>query len=108
MEFIYSTEISIPPAQIIALLLISTLTLIFGKIKRALLATTSLAGIGFIFGFFSTLVGEEGPRIPGVKPATDTAGKDSSVCFLKILSALLAFFRFLRCLFLLYPIHLFQ
>ncbi len=79
MEFIYSTEISIPLAQIIALLLISTLTFLFDKIKRALLATTSLARIGLIFGFFSNLVGEEGPRIPGVKPATDTAGKDSSV-----------------------------
>jgi hypothetical protein len=33
--------------------------------------------------FFSTLVGEEGPRIPGVK--------DSRVCFLKTLSAPLAF-----------------
>ncbi len=32
----------------------------------------------------TSLVGEEGPRIPGVK--------DSRVCFLKILSALLAFF----------------
>jgi hypothetical protein len=33
--------------------------------------------------FFSTLVGEEGPRIPGVK--------DSRVCFLKTLSRPLAF-----------------
>jgi hypothetical protein len=49
MEFIYSTEISIPLAQIIAFLLISTLTFLFGKIKRALLATTALAGIGLIF-----------------------------------------------------------
>ncbi len=32
----------------------------------------------------------------------------SSVCFLKILSAFLTFFRFLLSLFLLYPIHLFQ
>ncbi len=37
--------------------------------------------------FFSNLVGEEGPRIPGVK--------DSSVCYLKILSAFLTFFKFL-------------
>ena len=36
MEFIYSTEISIPLVQIIALLLISTLTLLFGKSKLAL------------------------------------------------------------------------
>ena len=36
MEFIYSTEISIPLVQIIAFLLISTLTLLFGKIKLAL------------------------------------------------------------------------
>ncbi len=36
MEFIYSTEISIPLVQIIALLLISTLTHLFGKIKLAL------------------------------------------------------------------------
>ena len=35
--------------------------------------------------FFSNLVGEEGPRIQGVK--------DSRVCFLKILSTLLTFFR---------------
>ncbi len=35
---------------------------------------------------FSNLVEKEGPRIPG--------DKDSSVCFLKILSALLTFFRF--------------
>jgi hypothetical protein len=37
MEIIYSTEISIPLAQIIAFLLISTVTFLFGKIKRALL-----------------------------------------------------------------------
>ncbi len=36
--------------------------------------------------FFYNLVGEEGPRIPGVK--------DPRVCFLKTLLALLAFFRF--------------
>ncbi len=46
--------------------------------------------------FFSNLVGEEGPRIPGVK--------DSSVCFLEILSTLLTFFLFLLFLFLLHPI----
>ncbi len=49
------------------------------------------------FRFFSNLVGEEGPRIPGVK--------DSSVCFLRIVSALLTFFRFLLCLFLVYPVY---
>ena len=38
----------------------------------------------------------------------DSRGKDSSVCFLKTLSAPLTFFRFLRCLFLVYPIHFFQ
>jgi len=53
-----------------------------------------------LFRFCSNLVGEEGPRIPGVK--------DSSVCCLKTLSAPLTFFRFLRCLFLVYSIHLFQ
>ncbi len=52
------------------------------------------------FRFFSNLVGEEVPRIPGVK--------DSRVCFLKTLSALLTFFLFLRCLFLVYPIYFFQ
>ena len=56
--------------------------------------------IKLILWFFSNLVGEEGPRIPGVK--------DSSVCFFEILSALLTFFRFLLCLFLLFPIHIFQ
>ena len=50
--------------------------------------------------FFSNLVGEEGPRIPGVK--------DPRVYFLKTLSAPLTFFRFLQCLFVMYPIHLFQ
>jgi hypothetical protein len=57
-------------------------------------------GNSFYIKFFSNLVGEEGPRIPGVK--------DSRVCFLKTLSALLTFFRFLRCFFSVYPIHLFQ
>jgi hypothetical protein len=37
MEFIYSTEISIPLDQIIGLPLISTFTLLFGKINLALL-----------------------------------------------------------------------
>ena len=37
MEFIYSTEIFIPPAQIIALLLISTPTHLLCNIKLALL-----------------------------------------------------------------------
>ena len=50
--------------------------------------------------FFSNLVGEEGPRILGVK--------DPRVYFLQTLSALLTFFRFLQCLFVVYPIHLFQ
>ena len=50
--------------------------------------------------FFSNLVGEEGPRIQGVK--------DSRVCFLKTLSAPLTFFHFLLGLFLVYPIHFFQ
>ena len=86
--------------------------------------------------FFSNLFGEEGPRIPGVKdwsvpplragfpvrmlpilyssPRPLLKGRyfrgaiRSSVCFIEILSALLTFFRFLPCLFLLYPIHLFQ
>jgi len=52
------------------------------------------------FWFFSNLVGEEGPGIPGVK--------DSRVCFLKTLSALSTFFRFPLCLCLVYPISLFQ
>ena len=42
---------------------------------------------GSYIGFFSNLVGEEGPRIQGVK--------DSRVYYLKTLSALLAFIRFL-------------
>ena len=50
--------------------------------------------------FFSNLVGEEGPRILGVK--------DPRVYFLETLSALLAFFRFLQCLFVMYPTHFFQ
>jgi len=52
------------------------------------------------YGFSPNLVGKEGPRIPGVK--------DSWVCFIKTLSAPLTFFRFLRCLYLVYPIHPFQ
>jgi hypothetical protein len=40
-------------------------------------------GLDKEFRFFSTLVGEEGPRIPGVK--------ESRVCFQKTLSGLLAF-----------------
>ena len=55
---------------------------------------------GFFFWFFSNLVGEEGPRIQGFK--------GSRACFLKTLSATLTFFRFLRCLYLVVPIHLFQ
>jgi len=46
------------------------------------------------------MAGGKGPRIQGVK--------DPRVYFLKTLSALLTFFRFLQCLFVMYPIHLFQ
>jgi len=52
--------------------------------------------LNYQFLFFSNLVGEEGPRIQGVK--------DSRVCFLYILSASLTFFRFLGCLVLLFPV----
>ena len=45
MEFIYSTEISIPLAQIIAFLLISTFALLFGKTKLALLSN-------YLFGLY--------------------------------------------------------
>jgi hypothetical protein len=63
---------------------------------------TSLAGMGIVLAlrFFSNLVGEEGPRIPGVPVKCDGIfDKDPRVYFLKILSALLTFFRFLQCLF---------
>ena len=50
--------------------------------------------VGKLFRFFSNLVGEEGPRIPGVK--------DSRFCFIETLSAPLTSFDFLD-VFLTYP-----
>jgi len=52
----------------------------FLDMRSGVLSYTSGNYEYLIFWFFSNLVGEEGPRIPGVK--------DSSVCLLKILSAL--------------------
>ena len=37
MEFLYSTELSIPVIQIVLLLILSTLALLFGRTKLALL-----------------------------------------------------------------------
>ena len=67
--------------------------------KKAIL-TGGVKTKPLLLRFFSNLVGEAGPRILGVK--------DPRVYFLETLSALLTFFRFLQCLFVMYPIHLFQ
>jgi hypothetical protein len=45
MEFFYSTELSIPVIQIVLLLILSTLALLFGKKKLALL-------INFVFTMY--------------------------------------------------------
>jgi hypothetical protein len=50
----------------------------------ALVIVNPFTGVHNYMRFFFTLVGEEGPRIPGVK--------DSRVYFLKTLSTPLAFF----------------
>ena len=56
MEFFYSTQVSIPIIQMSMLLILSTITLLFGKVKLALLINymfTLYWGYGFGWEYLS-------------------------------------------------------
>ncbi|MFP4474143.1 MAG: hypothetical protein ACLFOY_01195 [Desulfatibacillaceae bacterium] len=60
MEFLYKTELSIPLIQIILLLLFSTLSLLFGRVKLALVINYVFA---LYWGYFlnrDTVFGDTG------------------------------------------------